>query len=575
MSPSTAPPPPGAEGEDPQWFGPPGAALYGVVTLPERSRGVVVIAPPFGRESRASRFALRRLAADLAAAGFGSVRYDHPGTGDSSGSLDDPEVGRAWVGAVGAAVTFARDLGAGPVAAVGMRMGATVLGVAAAESDLGLDALILWDPCASGRRFLREVGALEALRREGAGPRGDGSVESTDFLLDVAAVRSLGGLDLARAVGRRLAARVLVLVREDRTPAPEVTRLAESEGAELRAVPGQGPLLDVEPLAARLPLAALATSVEWLTEGRPTVSEVSRPQRRLSHLVADGEVRESVVRVGRRGLVAIVDEPARQPVRGPLVLFLNTANGDHSGPARLWVTLSRAWAARGLRCARFDLSGVGDSPRVYGDRLHVFYEPEWIDDVTDAVSAISALDPSEVVYVGLCSGVPLALDAARRLGAREVVAVNPPVGTDAAVAIMRLGLSRWPACRGLSRAWARFAYRARWKNALVFNAARRLLPMLGPDVMAEVARRGVALTVYASREDLETPSRLPLLRSVDRHRIAAPRGYAVELVEDLDHSMHTEAARRAVVARLESRLADAWIDKRAEALGPGGHHDDE
>jgi len=68
---------------------------------------------------------------------------------------------------------------------------------------------------------------------------------------------------------------------------------------------------------------------------------------------------------GRSGsaprLFGILTEPEGAPL-GPTVLLLNAGLIHHIGPARLWVSLARRFAAAGMRCLRFDLSGLGDSP---------------------------------------------------------------------------------------------------------------------------------------------------------------------------------------------------------------------
>jgi len=60
--------------------------------------------------------------------------------------------------------------------------GATLLGVAAAERDAQFTSLVLWDPCESGRSYLRELSALEGLRRESYEANPDGSVETSEFV---------------------------------------------------------------------------------------------------------------------------------------------------------------------------------------------------------------------------------------------------------------------------------------------------------------------------------------------------------------------------------------------------------
>jgi hypothetical protein len=112
-------------------------------------------------------------------------------------------------------------------------------------------------------------------------------------------------------------------------------------------------------------------------------------------------------------------------VLGPAIVFLNVATEPHTGPARLWVHLSRRWAALGLRCIRVDMSGLGDSPTRSGEPEFVIRLPVNFDDVAEAVKAVSPEDPSDVVLAGLCSSAYQALDSAVELNPRGVIALNP------------------------------------------------------------------------------------------------------------------------------------------------------
>jgi pimeloyl-ACP methyl ester carboxylesterase len=130
----------GAVDEESLWLGTTDRPLFGRLTTPvgDTSKGGVLLSPPIGRESRLARRALRTLAIYLAVDGYVSLRFDHFGTGDSSGSLDDDDFDQAWVEGVGQGVALLRSLGSNSVSAVGMRMGATILGKAASTYDLGL-----------------------------------------------------------------------------------------------------------------------------------------------------------------------------------------------------------------------------------------------------------------------------------------------------------------------------------------------------------------------------------------------------------------------------------------------------
>jgi len=142
------------------WFGPASRPLYGWVSRPYGgvARGGVVLCPPMGEEGRAAHRTFRRLAEELAAAGIVALRFDYDGTGDSAGLQDDPDRVPGWLASIEAARQYLLDLGAPTVAAVGMRLGGTLAATQSASNPFS--SLVLWDPCLSGRTFLREGEAL-------------------------------------------------------------------------------------------------------------------------------------------------------------------------------------------------------------------------------------------------------------------------------------------------------------------------------------------------------------------------------------------------------------------------------
>ena len=110
------------------WFGPESRPLYGWVSRPAGgvARGGAILCPPMGEEGRAAHRTFRRLAEELAEAGIVALRFDYDGTGDSAGLQDDPDRVPAWQASIEAARQYLLDLGAPTVAAVGMRLGATL-----------------------------------------------------------------------------------------------------------------------------------------------------------------------------------------------------------------------------------------------------------------------------------------------------------------------------------------------------------------------------------------------------------------------------------------------------------------
>ena len=91
-----------------------------------------------------------------------------------------------------------------------------MLATALDRSELSLDGLVLWDPCESGRAFLRELRALELLRSDHAQDRDDGSIETAEFLFADHVATELSSLRLSKVATSPMAAHVLVVTRDDR-----------------------------------------------------------------------------------------------------------------------------------------------------------------------------------------------------------------------------------------------------------------------------------------------------------------------------------------------------------------------
>jgi pimeloyl-ACP methyl ester carboxylesterase len=121
----------------------------------------VLVVAPFGHEYQRAHRALRTLAARLAAAGFGTLRFDLSGTGDSAGD-ELPESLAPWLEDIAdAARELKRRSRSRRIAAVGLRLGGT-LALAAAGRGLELERLVLWEPVVDGRRCVAAWRELHA-----------------------------------------------------------------------------------------------------------------------------------------------------------------------------------------------------------------------------------------------------------------------------------------------------------------------------------------------------------------------------------------------------------------------------
>jgi uncharacterized protein len=117
----------------------------------------VLLCNPFGEEASRAHRVYRVLATQLERAGYACLRFDYSCTGDSLGegaaaTLD------GWVRDVVVAAERLREAtGAGRVAVIGLRLGATLAMLASATGALRIRHLLLWDPVVDGAGYLREL----------------------------------------------------------------------------------------------------------------------------------------------------------------------------------------------------------------------------------------------------------------------------------------------------------------------------------------------------------------------------------------------------------------------------------
>jgi PST family polysaccharide transporter len=410
----------------PVWFGPPDRPLFGWLHVPEckRARAGVVLCASLGIEGRRAHVAYRILAAALARKGFLVLRFDYDGTGDSVGSEQDPARVNAWTASVRQAVGFLEQAGVTRQVVAGMRVGATIAVNAGIET--GLDALVLWDPCVSGRDFVRENRVLlKVIDRSGR--TSQEGVELPGYVLTDATAADLRSLRL-EVLPRGLARRLLVLERPGRPLTRDQRDQLSKKGAEWAEATGQSELLEAISPHDKPPLEAIGIICTWLDrvvdDSREPVAVPTQQQAVVGHSADGVPITERVLKLGPLGLVGVMTESDRA-ADGPVVIMLNDSHEHHVGPARLWVELARRWACFGIRSVRVDVSGIGDSPLRAGQRERVPYPPEIFEDVADIASDLRPDDPHDVVLVGLCSGGYHAIECGIDLGVRGICAINP------------------------------------------------------------------------------------------------------------------------------------------------------
>jgi PST family polysaccharide transporter len=531
----------------PVWFGSPDRLLFGWLHTPDDNvaRAGVVLCPPLGIEGRRAHVAYRILASALARKGFLVLRFDYDGTGDSVGSGLDSERVVAWTASIRQAVKFLEVAGVSRHVLVGMRVGATMAVNAGIEA--GLEALVLWDPCESGRGFVREHQLLLKLIDRSAGMSQEG-IELPGHVLTKTTAADLGLLRL-EAVEPGFAKRLLVLERPGRPLEPRVRDQLSGKGAEWGEATGQRELLDALSPRDTPPIEAIGTICAWLDRvvddtRQPVVIRPVPDRAVVGHTPEGLPVTERVVFLGPFDLVGVLTESDRA-ADGPIVVMLNDSHEHHIGPARLWVDLARRWASIGITSVRVDISGIGDSPLRPGQEERVVYPPEIFEDVADIVSDLGLDDARDVVLMGLCSGAYHAIECGIKLGVRGVCAINPA-----------LAVSPWNDPRLVQRTAPRVAavlsrIHPRLAGALSLAVAQASPKRSAVGSFLLLESRGTRALIVCGDAEARQLERLVAWRRTLR-RLTSRGFFRFEHITGLEHSLLTAGPREVAMHLLTS-----------------------
>jgi len=248
-----------------------GTRLYVAFHLPGgRPRAGVLMCPPLLEERKGAGRVCVELAERLASLGIASLRFDYRGSGDSEGEQEQMSLD-SCLADIAAALGRLRRRIERPVMLVGLRLGAS-LGTLAAERLEGIDALLLWQPVASGEDFYLLNLRRHMFRRSliGAGGHaasgaagGDAGADTVDldgFVLRREFCEELRRIDLSR-IEPPAPSKAILQLSFNREPQKALRDLARRWDAELKA-------LVCEPFWSRIGHVdcseLIRTSAEWL-----------------------------------------------------------------------------------------------------------------------------------------------------------------------------------------------------------------------------------------------------------------------------------------------------------------------
>jgi len=284
-------------------------------------------------------------------------------------------------------------------------------------------------------------------------------------------------------------------------------------------------------------------------------------------------------------LLGILSEPASEiPTHDLGVVILGAGMVHRAGPHRLHVRLARQLATGGYRVARFDFSGVGDSP-VRRDNLPL--EQAAISETRHVLEQLSQLwGIRRFVLIGICSGASVAFASMSDdpLIAGSVL-VNPPAlatSREFGAMLRDQGLSRFYWRQGIRdprRWWRLLTGKAAYGKIL--RSLRGLLQQAGGGtrevLQAEssrvleridtVADRGGGMLFVFSAGDLG----LEQFKLVIGDRYTELNGTGRMrnvVVERADHTFSLQHSQRELLSRIEDWLVELGSNATITATAP-------
>ena len=382
------------------WTGTGARATFTWLHVPRdgRARGLVVLAPPVGREHVQSYRVLRQLALLLVDAGCCVARVSYRGVGDSHALSTSDDLLVTWEQNILEAATQAREVCGitdQPVYGIGYRVGAGLLTRVAEH----FEHVIAWEPV-SGATFVKQWSRLRRATLPEI-PVGEG-VDFMGLWLTGAQAAQLSSLPDPRKI-EQLPANVRIH-RESDQPRAKV-------------------MYGVDSLDVRVHYDVLEDLVRLVPRGESTPLSGAQPGpvRNDFHTPEGVACAEEIVAVTAGGYPGILTGPVDAGSRAgeigprpgkPVTYFAPGASEPRDGSA-LGSETARRLAGQGVASLRADREGAGDRAMLWSDRDPNPYRYLNAQALREQARWLTERFHTDVVATVLCSGAWATLRAAR------------------------------------------------------------------------------------------------------------------------------------------------------------------
>uniref|UniRef100_UPI003569293C serine aminopeptidase domain-containing protein n=1 Tax=Novipirellula sp. TaxID=2795430 RepID=UPI003569293C len=361
---------------------------------------------------------LQQLAVQLCSVGFDVLRFDYASTGNSDGACAELTAQRMQRNLIDARDYLIEQSGAKQIAAIGLRLGATI---AASLPDGSFDHVVLWDPIVDVSEFLRTMDQwhrrqLTELRRFSTIRVASEIDQSYGHAMSPEKRQSLTSLRIPAN-----AKHVSVVVSEQGLTSPaerswlasqaDVARVSDDIRWDAQRYT-ESAFSSPETMKAILGILQRAEDDDVASTPRHPVTTQTKPAHAKPTKTKSADSKNAVVFGRYEHLLGVWQASTATQQSDTAAILVTPGMLHHVGPFRMYVDVANDLARRGIASLRFDISGIGES---FGVGVGGRSIDRAADEISQAIDWIfENTKMQKIVLFGLCSGADDSLHAAVR-----------------------------------------------------------------------------------------------------------------------------------------------------------------